>query len=151
MDEEVLAGGWTRTKLRALTLEARHNVWRNARTLGTPEAVKLAEAIEGLGLPYSMEGGLRMDDPLSLRIYEVVWSEEGRDGCKAATEAGWPAIAGVDAILRSKLGVDYGPENQVTNRAGVIVGELMRHLGYVKDGERPMPSGSVAKTGATWR
>jgi hypothetical protein len=34
--------------------------------------------------------------------------------------------------------------------AGYIVGELMRFLGYQKDGEAGLPSGCVAKTAATW-
>jgi hypothetical protein len=49
------------------------------------------------------------------------------------------------------LGERYHPHDGGTPNAGYIVAELMRHLGYVEDGQGNMPPGSVAKTAMKWR
>jgi hypothetical protein len=48
----------------------------------------------------------------------------------AATEKGLPALCGVEPLLTKELGSRYNPHYMGTNSAGVIMGELMRHLGY---------------------
>jgi hypothetical protein len=51
----------------------------------------------------------------------------------------------------AELGERYHPHDQGTMNAGYIVGELMRHLGYIQDGEGKIPEGSVAKTAMKWK
>lgn len=150
IDDPVLAGGWTRTKLAARNPEERHGIWKNARDKGTPDAMQLAAVIESLGMITPGTGGLKMDDPLTLRMFDIINSAEGRAACIKANEEGWPAIAGIDPMLRATLGAQYSGENRATVTAGVLVGELMRMLGYQHAGDRSLPEGSVAKTGAHW-
>jgi hypothetical protein len=45
----------------------------------------------------------------------------------------------------------YHPHDGGTMNAGYIVGQLMRHLGYIEDGQGKMPDGSVAKTAMKWK
>jgi len=150
MDEELLAGGWTKTKLTAKTAEERHAVWKNARTKGTPEALALVRVIEELGLPYSDPAALKMDDPVTIKMHEIINSPAGRAACIKATSEGLPAIAGVDSMLNATLGVEYRGGNMATHTAGALVGEMMRSQGYLHGGQRPLPEGSVAKIGAFW-
>jgi hypothetical protein len=53
-------------------------------------------------------------------------------------------------MLREALGNDYGPFD-TTSWAGTFVAEEMRKLGYKADGQRPLPTGCVAKSGAFFR
>jgi len=151
MEHEKLAGGWTRAKLSTLTSTERHNIWKNCRTKGTSEAMALAAVIENLGLPYSDPAALKHTDPITIKMHEIINSPAGRSACIQATEQGLPAIAGVDGMLNAALGIDYRGGNMATHTAGGLVGELMRSLGYVHAGQKALPAGSVAKTGAMWK
>jgi hypothetical protein len=151
MDDEPLAGGWTRAKLAGKSTEERHTVWKRARALGTPAGDVLAHAIESLGLPFSEANGLRMDDPVTIKMFEIINSPEGRQACVNATTANQPAIAGVDAMLNDALGVEYGKHNMATHTAGAIVADLMRELGYVKIGQKALPAGCIARSGVFWK
>ena len=144
MEHEKLAGGWTRAKLSTLTSTERHNIWKNCRTKGTSEAMALAAVIENLGLPYSDPAALKHNDPITIKMHEIINSPAGRSACIQATEQGLPAIAGVDGMLNAALGIDYRGGNMATHTAGGLVGELMRSLGYVHAGQKALPAGSVA-------
>ena len=93
---------------------------------------------------------LASNDPITLRMHEIIFSPEGRVAAVAATKASMPALAGVEPMLQEALGVDYGPHNWGTVIAGSFIGELMQMLGYRKIGRKPLPSSCVAKTAATW-
>jgi hypothetical protein len=132
-------------KLRAMSVHDRHQVWINARKKDTPEAKAIVKLIEKLGLPYSEEACLRGDDPITMKIWEIV--NQSTDAMIAATEKGLPAMSGVDGRLSELLGVDYGGHNMATATAGSMVAERMRQLGYRNSGRKgQMPAGSVAKT-----
>jgi hypothetical protein len=148
--EETFAGGWTKAKLSALKPADRYTIWNRARKSKSPEAKALARVIEDLGLPYFDPAALKRDDPLTIRMSEIIYSPEGRRACEKAAREGHPAIAGVDPALSEALGIDYGGANMATNTAGILVGELMTSLGYVHGGKRPLPEGCVAKTGEFW-
>jgi hypothetical protein len=92
-----------------------------------------------------------MNDPITVKMYELINSPEGRQACVNATVAGRPAIAGIDAMLNDALGVDYGKHNMATHTAGAIVADLMRELGYVKNGQKALPAGCVARSGVFWK
>jgi len=149
-DDQTIAGKWTRNGLAALSVTERHTVWKNARTNDTPQAKKIVEAIESLGLPYFDNSALTNDDPITLNMRDIIFSSDGRAACLKATEQGLPAIAGVDGMLNEALGIDYQGANMGTQTAGSLVGELMKSFGYKKAGMKAMPPGSVAKTGAFW-
>ncbi len=88
-----------------------------------------------------------MDDPVTIRMFEIINSAEGRAAMIAATEKGLPAISGVDHRLSAELGVDYGGHNQATQTAGFLVAERVRQLGYRNSGRKgKLPERSIAKT-----
>jgi hypothetical protein len=104
--------------------------------------------LDNVGLPYSESACLTLDDPITLKIGDMVTSEEGTKALIAATEAGLPTIAGIDRTLSQTLGVDHGGHNMSTATAGSLVAERMRQLGYRNSGRKgKLPAGSVAKTG----
>ena len=108
------------------------------------------DLIDLSGLPLS-SGGMRMNDPAYLKMEEITWSTEGRKAAVDATENGLPALAGIERMIVAALGERYHPHDGGTRNAGFIVGELMRHLGYVQNREANMPDGSIANTAMTWK
>jgi len=142
---------WTAERLEALSVHDRAALYRNACRMGdTPAGAALKALIETVGLPYSEGGMPASDDPLVLRMREVIFSPEGRSAALEATRAGLPAMAGVDPLLQAELGVDYGSHNWGTVIAGSIVGELMQSLGYRNVKQMALPAHCVAKTAAFW-
>lgn len=146
-----MAKKWTTDELTRMSVHQRAELYKNAARLAhTEEGAELKTRIEAAGLPYSDDAALKGDDPITLAMIKVVYSPEGREAAVAATKAGEAAMAGVDPFLQAALGVDYGPHNLGTNRAGEIVGALMRSLGYKKGPDKALPPHCVAKTAATW-
>ncbi len=142
---------WDHDRLKAMSIRERAELYRNACRLGhTAEGAELKKLIEEAGLPFSEAACLRNDDPITMKMHEVINSEEGREAALAATAAGLPAMAGIDPLLQVALGVDYGPHNMGTQTAGGLVAELMRSLGYKKAGQRPMPEHCVARSAVMW-
>jgi hypothetical protein len=146
-----MAKQWTLDDLKLLSVRDRADLYKNACRLGhTPQGASLKRLCEEAGLPFSEDGCLTQDDPIYIKMHEIIYSKDGRDAAVAATKVGLPAMAGIDALLQVALGVDYGPHNMGTATAGGIVGELMHSLGYRKVGQRPLPANCVAKTAAMW-
>lgn len=146
-----MAKKWTLDDLKALSVHQRADLYKNACRLGhTPEGAALKVMVEKAGLPFSEHGILASDDPITIKMHDVVFSKEGREAAVAATKIGLPAMAGVDPMLQAALGVDYGPHNWGTIIAGSMVGELMQSLGYKNIKQRPLPPNCVAKTAAMW-
>lgn len=137
-------------RLQKMTPEQRATLHENARKRIDHGGREIIELIESSGLPLS-SGGMRLSDPVYRRMEEIVWSSEGKKAAVAATEAGLPALAGVEPLIVADLGDRYHPHNDGTKSAGGIVGELMRSLGYELIGHADMPAGSVAKTAALWK
>lgn len=146
-----MAKQWTLDELKALSVHDRATVYKNASRLAhTPEGAALKKLIEEAGLPFSDDACLTMDDPITIKMHEIIHSPEGRAAVVKATKDGLPAIAGVDPLLQVALGVDYGAHNMGTTTAGSLVGELMQSLGYKKAGKKSLPEHCVAKTAAMW-
>lgn len=142
---------WTLGKIRAMSTHDRATLYKRAgERAHTPEGAALKQLIEEAGLPYSDIKALTNDDPVTIAMWQVINSDEGKRLAVEATEQGLPALAHIDPLLQAKLGVDYGSHNMATNRAGILVGDLMISLGYRLIGTKPMPTGSVAKTAAVW-
>src|ERR1700722_2120655 len=99
MKEEVFIGGWTLTKLREKSQNERHAVWKRARALHSAEGNHLARAIERLGLPYAEPEPLADDDPLMVRMREIMASPAARSAALEATLDGLPAMAGIGVPL----------------------------------------------------
>lgn len=137
-------------KLKAMTPERRATLYENARKLLDSGGQAVIDLINSSGLPLR-SGGITFSDPVHIRMEEIIWSHEGKRLLIQATEAGLPALAGVEPLIVADLGDRYHPHDRGTVDAGSIVGEVMRHLGYELSGRKDMPEGSVAKTAATWR
>ena len=94
--------------------------------------------------------GLTADDPVYLKIKEIVHSAEGQKAALAATAEGRPALSGVDPLLQAALGPQYQQYDQGPSSAGFEIAKMMRALGYKKHKSKPCGVGCVAKTGQTW-
>jgi len=143
---------WTIDELKNRSVHERANVYKNACRLGhTPEGAALKRLIEEAGLPFSEDGCLTMDDPIRIKMDEIINSPEGRQAAFDAAKGGLPAMAGIDPLLQIALGSDYGAHNMGTATAGGLVGELMQSSGYRNIGQKALPKGCVAKTATLWR
>ena len=146
-----MAKRWTVDDLRVMPVSERANLYRSAGRLAhTAEGAALKKLIEEAGLPYSDSKALTLDDPLAVRMWEIINSDEGKRLAIEGTKKGLPALALIDPLLQEALGIDYGAHNHATNRAGIMVGDLMMSMGYRQIRVKKMPPGSVAKTAATW-
>jgi hypothetical protein len=134
-------------QLRSFSPSERHTIYKKARAHGTPEALELCERIRSLGLPYSEAAALKQNDPITMRIYEIAFTEAASSAMKAAIEAGQPPMIALDPLLVADLGVDYGPHNHSTNMAGRIAAERMEMFGFRRTGRKgPLPKTCIAKT-----
>jgi hypothetical protein len=150
MNEEVFIGGWTREKLRERSQTERHQVWKRARALHSAEGNHLARAIERLGLPYAEPEPLGEDDPLFVRMREIMASPQARAAAVEATLDGLPAMAGIDTLLHDGLGEDYRLNPAAVPSAQAMVATLMNGLGYVEAGRKDLPKRCVARSGVFW-
>ena len=151
MKEEVFIGGWTRGALRQRSQSERHAVWKRARALHSAEGNHLARAIELLGLPYAEPEPLASDDPLRVRMGEVLASPAARSAALEATLDGLPAMAGIDALVHETLGEAYRQNPAAVPTAQALVADLMTALGYVAAGRKDLPRRCVARSGVFWK
>jgi hypothetical protein len=84
-------------------------------------------------------------------VEQLVNSAEGIKRAVRATNAGQPALAGVDPLLRQELGWEYVRANNGTWWAGFAVGHVMREMGFVEAGTGKCPSDCVAGEGIVWK
>lgn len=130
-------------RLHAMSPEERMNLRRNALRIGGELGNATIARLEALNLPVS-SGGMSLGDPIYCEMQNIVWSAEGKEAAVQAIKNGLPALAGVDPLLQRLMGSRYGRAAQGTMNAGSLVAEVMRHLGYEKVGEAPLPSDCVA-------
>jgi hypothetical protein len=148
---EVFIGGWTREKLRERTQTERYEIWRRAKGLHSAEGNHLARAIELLGLPYAEPEPLADDDPLKVRMREIMSGPDARGAALESTLDGLPALAGVDLLLHEALGEEYRRNPAAVAAAQALTAELMTGLGYVEAGVKSLPGRNVAREGVFWR
>lgn len=82
---------------------------------------------------------------------QLVNSAEGIKLAVRASNEGYPAIAGVDALLRRELGSEYELAGNGVWWASLAVSRLMRDLGFVEAGTGRCPPGCVATKGVRWK
>jgi hypothetical protein len=133
--------------IQAMTPEKLAIPYENARKRRSAGGQAIMDLIDASGLPLS-SGGMRITDPTYIRMREIIWSNRA-DAIKA-TENGLPALAGVEQLIVRDLGNRYHPHDLGTASAGSLIGELMRHLGYIKDKEAKMPDGYQASHRELW-
>jgi hypothetical protein len=137
----------TLEQITAMTAQARRSLYNNAAKLDTDDARQVMRLIADNRLLASNTGGLPHEDPVVLAMEQIIQSPAGRAAAKEASDADWPAMAGVDPMLRESLGEEYG-KFDTTQWAGSLVAVEMESMGYVQTRKKPMPEGSVAKTAA---
>ena len=142
-----MAKVYTLKELKTWTPERRLQLYRNAKA--RPEGAYIVEMIDENGLPLST-GALSSNDPLYLQMVEIAWSKAGKEAAVSATKQGFPALCGVDRLLRDQLGDRYHKHNMGTFSAGGAVAEVMRHLGYREKGTGKCSDDCVARTGIMW-
>ena len=104
-----MAKQYTLGELRAMSVEDRDVLYRNALKLATPEAKEVVALMIAHDLLTTSRGGLPNHHPLILKIEEIARSQQGRDAARTAADNGLPALAGVDPLLKAALGDQYGP------------------------------------------
>lgn len=151
MKEEVFIGGWTRGKLRERSQNERYAVWKRAKSLHSAEGNHLARAIELLGLPYAEPEPLVADDPLAVRMREIMATPGARSAAVEATLDGLPAMAGIDILMHETLGESYRLNAAAAPTAEALTAELMTSLGYAAAGRKRLPPRHVARSGVFWK
>ena len=84
-------------------------------------------------------------------IERLVRSATGMMLAVRATNMDYPALCGVDVLLRMELGTDYARANRGTRYAGYTVAELMREMGYVQAGTGKCCLDCIAGEGIIWK
>jgi hypothetical protein len=85
---------------------------------------------------------------LAKRTKEIVYSSEGLAAAIEATKSGFPALQGVDPILKERLGADYRSDNGATLEAGFWIDKMLLAQGYRSLGKNgKLSSSCVATTG----
>lgn len=140
---------WDYARLKNLKPSERHALWSNAkkRESDNEQAKAIVRLIETSGLEYRAGGSVRLDDAIGKAMHRVIFSKEGKQAAFEATTKGLPALAGVDPLLATALGDDYGKHNEATIQAGYLVTNMMEQSGYKQAGSGPLPPVCVAKTG----
>jgi hypothetical protein len=125
-------------------------LYENAKKRRDQGGQAIIDLIDQNGLSLS-SGDMLSSDPDYLEMDRIIWSKEARAAAIVATDSGLPALSGVEPYIRAALGERYRPQNGGTVNAGYLTAGLMRHLGYVENGQGSMPDGSVAKTAMKWK
>lgn len=108
-------------KLKAMSPERRATLYENARKHLDQGGQEVVDLINSSGLPLR-SGGIAFSDPVHIRMEEIIWSPEGKRLLVQVTEAGLPALAGVEPLIVAEL----HPHDLGTADAGSIVREHMR-------------------------
>ncbi len=137
----------TLDQIMAMDSTSRRALYNNATKLDSPESKQVALLILKHRLLATERGGLPHEDPVVMEMERLIGSSECREAMKTASDAGLPAMAGADPLLRQALGDDYG-KFDTTSWAGTFAAAEMESLGYRQTRKKPMPEGSVAKTAA---
>ena len=138
---------WTRELLEDLTHKQLDTVYTNALASFDPEAAEVLNLFEEHGLLARRGGGYKKGHRLIHEMEQICRSAEGNEAALTAARAGQAPMAGVDPVLRDRLGPEYGQRDS-TSWAGTLVGEEMEALGWKRHGRKALPFGCVAKTAA---
>ncbi len=140
---------WTLDKLRAKSSNEIQTLYSRARTLDDDAARKLVGMIIDNDLLVDSNGGLPYDHPDMLEIEAICGEPAAIDEAVAASEAGLPALAGMEYRIVRILGDRYGP-NHTTNHAGRCIRDGMLDRGWMTTAQKPMPTGSIAKSATVY-
>lgn len=97
-----------------------------------------------------MAAGL-MEQALYKTMQRLVNSADGIKRAIRANNEGYPALAGVDELLRHEPGSEYERASNGVWWAAFTVAQMMREMGFVEAGTGNCPSGCVARQGIIWK
>ena len=125
--------------------------YENSQKKQSPEALLQCIEIEALIIQRANlsvgDTGVKLHEAFGKLMMQTVNSCEAVAAAITATQAGLPAMAGVEPFLVLRFGLSYGKRYEATVQAGYLVGKMMDRLGFLRTGRKgSMPSGSVAKT-----
>jgi hypothetical protein len=140
---------WDIDKLRKKSGKEIQTLYSHARLRDDEPARQLVAMILDHDLLVEAGGGLPHDHPFMLEIEAVCGEPEAVAEAIAASEAGLPALAGMEYRIVQALGERYGTYN-TTNHAGRCIGNAMLARGWKTTVQKPMPAGSVAKTATVY-
>lgn len=138
---------WTKESLEALTHKQLNTVYENARNLSDPDAAAVLDLFEAHDLLPRLGGGYRRGHRLIFDMEKICRSNEGIAAALAAASVGEAPLAGVDPLLATALGSEYGQRDSTT-WAGGFVAEEVEAAGWRRHGRKKMPDGCVARTAA---
>ena len=111
------------------------------------------ELLKESGLAIAPDRELR-DGDWQLRKIEMIINSAANEGLMLdAVARGEPPLGAIEHLIRETLGNEYRSDRKDTVHAGDLVAKRLYALNYEKvvGGEQRMPTGSVAKTAATFR
>ncbi len=138
---------WTRDRLEALAHKDLSTLYERALSMDSDDARDLVELVQQHGLLSRLGGGYHRGHRVIHGIEAICRSEEGVKAAAAAAESGEAPMAGVDPLLASRLGGDYG-HRDTTSWAGTFVAEEIEAEGWVRQGRKSLPGNCVAKSAA---
>ncbi len=142
---------WTEEKLRALPAEQLRQVYDNACTRDTHDAVDITALIDWIGVPLKKRA-MALDSKLGKKMQALIFSDAARAAAINAATHGLPPLGAIDPLLQKSMGEDYGPHNDSLLQAGNIVAMLMAQNAWSKTGRLgAMPEGCHLRVGALFQ
>jgi hypothetical protein len=142
---------WTTDRLLDLSAKDFAQLWTNTlgmQTKGLVGADDLLKLLRDSERSPIAGKKVKPTDPVGITMRAVIQSDAGTEAMIAATDAGLPALAGVEPLLIEAIGKSYNTETDATLQAGTLVVARMEALGYEKSAKpKPLPEGSVGKAG----
>ena len=142
-----MAKSWTKERLDALTHKQLYTLYENALASDDPQASEVLSIIEQHKMMERLGGGYRRSHRLIVDMENICRSSEGVAAALEAARSGEAPMAGVDPILKAKLGAEYGQRDSTT-WAGGFVAEEIEAEGWIRAGRKSLPVYCVAKTAA---
>ncbi len=138
---------WTIERLRKLNPVELERLYSRALAANSPEGDEIAELVVEHDLPLRIGGGLTRGHRTIQAIEKIIRSPEGNAAAETAMKQGQPPMAGLDELLRTQLGPDYGNKD-TTSWAGTFAAEEAEAAGWVRQGRESLPATCVAKSAA---
>ncbi|MGB3754730.1 MAG: hypothetical protein WA954_12650 [Parerythrobacter sp.] len=142
-----MAKPWTKERLDELSHKQLYTLYENALASADPQATDILSIIEQHKMMERLGGGYRRSHRLVVDIETICRSPEGVAAALEAARSEEAPMAGVDPILKTKLGAEYGQRDSTT-WAGGFVAEEIEAEGWKRAGRKILPANCVAKTAA---
>jgi hypothetical protein len=142
----------TPEKIEAMSTEDRTTLYANCmRTVNNEDAISIVEMIVASDLPYARKKEISHADP-EMRMIELIVNAPGNNAALLeAALAGTPPLAAIEHLIAKKLKTQYNNQNATVTAAGFLIAKKLYALDFEKGPMQPMPEGTIARSGATFR